>query len=332
MKCFLAACLLYLVQNTNAQDACCSVVGINPSTSLITVRNNTTGKLFMFRASQADLQTIKMNDAVSTNNSFTYVTAINQSPKQYFAGPVNFLQQKDNSSIGLVGIDYKNTCCIITAWGNPIVAQNLATGNLFSISSSNEFASALKPGNGIYTATINNAEYAVIQTTPAGQEGSSIYVLPVDNEQRSSVTTPKWEMNRIEFREGLGRLSTDFPDDVEWGIDIYTSAGQKLTRNRLIRDKQLFFPMKPGNYSFKLNLVDIPYVPISVGNETRIKAGVLSVTTKKEWLLRDTNRKLILRGEGDKKLALPVGNYILSIEDMVYPVQIQDKQTSTLPG
>ena len=82
----------------NAQP-CCRVIGVNPATNSVTVVNNANSRLFMFRASAADIQTININDAVTTNTSYSYVLAVNEKPRQYFVGPVNFVQNSDNTAM-----------------------------------------------------------------------------------------------------------------------------------------------------------------------------------------------------------------------------------------
>lgn len=324
--CCLAA---YSATAQPASDPCCRVIGINPATNAATVVNNITGQLFMFRASPADIQAMNINDAITTNGSYTYVTAINISQRQYFVGPLNFLQKTDNTAKGLVNINFGNPCCILVNIGNPVIVQNTISGNIFALPIPQELSSALKTGDRIYTTTIKNDNFGIIQTYASNTGAPSVFVFPVNNEFRTAITAESWEIYAVDgLKEGLGRLNTDFPDGVEWGIDIYTAPGQKLIRNRLIRDKQLFYPMKPGNYSFKLNLINVPSVPVEAGKETRLKAGYLNIKTGGIWnIYNETKTKLYISNSQPKKLALPAGKYQLKLGGNFSPIEIRDGET-----
>lgn len=110
--------------------------------------------------------------------------------------------------------------------------------------------------------------------------------------------------------EGMGRLNLEFPDGIDWRVDIYNAANKFIT-NRSSALKHPSHPLAAGTYNIKLNTVPVQGVIIKPGKETRIRYGVLDIKFPGSWELRTENDKFLTSGNKPKKLALPVGRYIL---------------------
>ncbi len=336
MRCtFIVLFISFFISNVNSQDtgACCRVIGKNPVTKSVTVINNTTGKLFMFRANNTDLESIKFNDAISTNNSYTYVTAINGIQKQYFAGPINLTQKTDGNTVGLVNLDFSLPCCVLIDVNALSIAQNLGTGKTFSLPLPQQLVQSLTTGTRIFTTTVNSEDYAVIRIeTSPNSSLADYYVFPINKEPRNYIQGPNWEMKVSNvIRENYGRLVTDFPPGVEWGIDIYRNPEHKFLLNKSVKGKTNYYEMSPGNYDFKLGLIDIKHVPIEFGMETRLKAGYLDFQREDEWSIFDgSGSRLIMSVNRPVKLALPPGNYKVKMNGEFVPFVIEDQKTTTL--
>lgn len=334
----MGVCLFSNAQNA---DPCCTIIGINPGTNSVTARNNATGQLFTFRAEPLDIQNLKLNDAVTTNESFTYVTAINKIPKQYFAGPINLLQVKSTGASGLVQLNYEEPCCKIVAIENAepccsrVTAQNSSSGNIFQFMIPKEMSASIKSGEPVYTETIAGfPSYAIFQSrynsTTAATNVFAFAIEPPRVPGGGLLLGDNWVMNAVTgIDESFGRLNTNFPDDVEWGIDIYTNPDRSFMMNRNPTEKQKYYDMAPGNYDFKLNNVMVTNVPVERGKETRIKAGYLKVSSDKDWSLLDPSQTTVLySAKMPKKIALPVGNYFLKKDGQVSSVVIRDGETA----
>lgn len=334
---FFTLCIgLAITGYSQDTTSCCTIIGINPGTNSVTARNNTSGQLFTFRAEPADIANLKLNDAVTTNESFTYVTAINNIRKQYFAGPVNLMQVKSADASGLVMLKYEEPCCRIVTIENAepccsrISAQQTSSGNIFQFIVPKALASTIKTGDAVYSETISSGPHAIVQTMYNSNTGASnVFAFPVEQPGTLSgglILNDNWVMIPVTGMDGnFGRLNTTFPDDVEWGIDIYTRPDRKLMMNRNPKEKQNYYDMEPGNYDFKLNNVMVANVPVEKGKETRLKAGYLVIKTDNNWSLTDNiKNSVIYSGYGKKKIALPVGTYQLKQGAEYIPVIIKD--------
>lgn len=319
-------------------EPCCAIVGINPATNMITARNSQTGRLFMYRVSPSEISSIKLNDPVSTNGSFTYVLDPKYGNNKYFVGPVNFTQVKNETSIGLVGLNYSEPCCAIIAIENAeacckmIAAQNRTTGEVLRFKLPAEIGLSLKNKDAVYIEPGQNNAIAIIQSSWQSQNTyPNSYSFPVESIGiDENISSASWELSPSdEVKGNLGRLNTHFEEGVEWGIDVFTNPARKpvMSRSARHRGKNLFAEMAPGIYDFRLGMVMVENVPIVKGNVTRLKAGILQVHSNDSWNLYDDSKtKFLTSGNKAIKLALPAGNYQLKINGQFYPVQIVDGQ------
>ncbi len=153
-------------------------------------------------------------------------------------------------------------------------------------------------------------------------------VVPANpNNNNNNTSAAKWEIKPAEMKGVMGRLSSDFPSDVEWSINIYTTEN-KFLRNHSKVSKMKYYNLAPGNYNIKLNTVPVENVPIEKGKETRLKAGFLDIVSEGNWELRsESKEKFLTSGNKPQKLALPVGSYQLKLGTQFFPVSIKDGAT-----
>jgi hypothetical protein len=323
-------------------EPCCAVIGLNPARNNVYAMNKSTGQVFMYRVSPAEISSIKLNDGVWTNGSFTYVIDKDYGTNKYFVGPVNFTEQNTTGSTGIVRINYSEPCCAIINIDNVepccalVTAQNLRSGGLFQFNLPVEVSRSLKLNNYVYTDNLDNKPVVIVQSSynaTGSQLNSFVYPLSYQNEYAGGAS---YDLVRFavqpaspDVAPNLGRLNTNFPENVEWGIDIYSNPQKKFLINRSVKGKQQFYDLGPGNYNFRLNTVMVEYVPIVKGMETRLKAGVLKINSDGNWnLYNETKTKFLTSGNKAKMLALPVGNYQLKMNGQFYPISITDGQTT----
>jgi hypothetical protein len=333
----LFVCSSFIVNGQDSTAACCTIIGINPGTYSVTARNNSSGQLFMFRAEPLDIENLKLNDAVTTNNSNTYVSYINGIRKQYFVGPVNLSQQKSDNATGLVNLNYTEPCCkIITTDPNGVInVQNKTTGETFSFHAIPEVAKTLKSGDLVYTETLAGSQnYVLLQSPYKSLNGIlSVYAYPFDRSavnNNSVLSSSNWSLAPVaEITENVGRLNTNFQPGAEWGIDIYTHPAHKPVLYKKPTSNETYYEMVPGNYTFKLNNVSVSNVPVEKGKETKLKVGYLNISKDGAWALYDDSKATNLySGTMSKKLALPVGNYQLKINNDYMPISIREGEVS----
>ena len=136
-------------------------------------------------------------------------------------------------------------------------------------------------------------------------------------------------ISKANMKGVLGRLNTAFPADVEWSIDIRTSADNKFITNRSgFSNHGPAQDIAPGIYNFQLNTILVENVPVERGKVTRLKTGVLQIVSEGNWFLYDnTKKKFHTSGNKPKKIALPEGDYQLKLGEQFYPLIINDGQT-----
>jgi|GEM_PF-6051693 len=148
----------------------------------------------------------------------------------------------------------------------------------------------------------------------------------LDNTMSNTSGTEKWTSKTVNgLAKNSGRLNLVFPKDVEWDVDIYTTAN-KFVVNRSSVNKLVSYPLAAGKYNLKLNTVKVDNLLIEAGKETRIKAGILNITIAGPWELRTEDDKFLTSGNKPKKLALPVGRYVLKEGKDLRLIEMTDQQ------
>ncbi len=151
--------------------------------------------------------------------------------------------------------------------------------------------------------------------------------------QLSAYPQEKWEITPVKgLKKGMGLLNLVFADSVIWSVDIY-SGSNKFIANHSIMDRRnaadtrKYYEMTPDICHFKLNTVLVENVPIEAGKETRLRTGVLDITTAGNWELRTEAKKFLTTGNKTKKMALPIGKYQLSEGGSPRLVEVIEQET-----
>lgn len=287
----------------------------------------------MFRVSPSEINTIKLNDPVFTNSSFTYVLDPKTGNNKYFVGPVNFTQLSNEQSTGLVHINYSEPCCsVIAIETDNIFAQNRMTGEVYRLRVPLELARTIKNKDFVFIEPGQANAVAILQSswqsTNTYPSAFSFPIVPLAAGEQ--ISSDRWVLSPSdEVKGNLGRLNTHFDAGIEWGIDVFTNPARQpvMSRSTKRRGKELFAEMAPGIYSFRLNMAMVEPVPIVKGMETRLKSGTLDVRSSSTWTLWDESGMKIYSSPGVKKLALPVGNYKLTLNGQNSNLSIRDGET-----
>ncbi len=133
----------------------------------------------------------------------------------------------------------------------------------------------------------------------------------------------KWEIIKGSPKAIKSKLFVSLPADAHWDMTIYAAGSKKVLSNTLLKKE---FSLLPGSYDVEINKIRITGVPVEKGNNTRIKAGVLHITTPDAWTLYDeTHQTVLINTYAEQKRGLPVGKYILSINNQVQAIEIKDE-------
>ena len=136
----------------------------------------------------------------------------------------------------------------------------------------------------------------------------------------------KYEMNTNSSLTGTtGRVYLNLAADVECVVFIYNPGTNKEITGTT---KDRSFYLAPGKYDIKVSSVKMEEIDVEKGMDTRIKAGILNVSSPSAWALYDENKKIrITASSGAKKIGLPIGNYQLQMNGSFRPVTINDGET-----
>ncbi len=132
----------------------------------------------------------------------------------------------------------------------------------------------------------------------------------------------KWVINKVNSKTATGKLIISLPKGTAWDITIYNAGTSKVVSNTMLKT---VFPLPPGSYDLEINHIWVRGVQIEKGNTTRLKAGVLDVTTTGAWTLYDeTKETVLINTYHPQKRGLPVGKYILSEAGQDRAIEIRD--------
>ncbi len=155
-----------------------------------------------------------------------------------------------------------------------------------------------------------------------GNTGNKIKETPAlkDNTLEKLETKPNSSL-----KGSTGRVYLDLPADVECVIFIY-NAGTNKEITGTTRDRQFY--LAPGKYDVDVSSVKMEEIEVQKGMDTRIKAGILNVSSPPAWALYDETKKIRITGASkSQKIGLPVGNYQLQMSGSFQPVTIKDGET-----
>lgn len=188
----LLACGIYAsaYSQTEPLEPCCSIIAMDVKNNLAVARDNTTGRLYQFKADALDMKAINKGDAVTIDPASKKITAISGAVRSYpviqpdKAQPLGILitLRIDNaepisgitpprtngatpiSDIKTPKINYGEPCCNIVSiqpdpaqpLGNNVVSfKNNSTGTLSSFRAPKNISSGLKVGQPVYAGPIN---------------------------------------------------------------------------------------------------------------------------------------------------------------------------------
>jgi hypothetical protein len=143
-----------------------------------------------------------------------------------------------------------------------------------------------------------------------------------------SVNSEKWEIIKVNAKTSTGKLFVTLPKGTEWDMTIYAAGSNKVISNTSLKTT---VSLPPGSYDVEINHIRILGVPVEKGNSTRIKAGVLHITSPDAWTLYDeTKQKVLINTYSAQTRGLPVGIYKLTIVGKDQDIEILDEALSSL--
>ncbi len=136
----------------------------------------------------------------------------------------------------------------------------------------------------------------------------------------------KWEIIKENTKSSTGKLFVTLPKGTEWDMTIYAAGTTKVLSSTSLKTS---FTLQPGTYDLEINKIRITGVPVEKGNNTRLKAGVLHMTTIDSWTLYDEPKKIVLINSlSPQERGLPIGNYKLTLLGQVQDIEIKDEGTT----
>src|SRR5688572_1518018 len=268
--------------NKNELEPCCNILSLNSADNTALIRNESTGRLYKFKADNMDMRSLKKGDAVSiTTNK---ISAINGSTRTYGTFQPDY--QEPCCGVVNIQVDGIEPCC------NVVTIKNAATNKTFQLSVPKAVAATFKVGQAVSIDAGNNL--AVLQSSYGGNNGEmNAYGYPVESgegETNEGASSAKWVITPVTNMKGvLGRLDINFPADVERNILIYQPTDNKFITSVSRNDKT--YTIAPGEYNFVLSSVPVENVPIQKGHETRLKAGFLIIVSEGNWHLYDETKE-----------------------------------------
>ncbi len=145
------------------------------------------------------------------------------------------------------------------------------------------------------------------------------------NSESSGNQNDKWQVKKVNAKTNTGKLIITLPKDVAWDMTIFPAGSDKVLSNTMLKTN---FSLLPGSYDLEINHIRITGVKIEKGNETRLKAGTLHITSATSWTLYDETKKTVLiNSMSAQKRGLPVGKYKLSIDNQDRDIEIKEGET-----
>lgn len=329
-------------------EPCCNIVGINPATNTVTGWNKTTGRLFQFNVSAADIKTVKLNNTVNATTQLDRITSLNGAVKNYTvlkyfgepvakpvintAEPVGKPIINNAEPVGIVNLQIDNVepCCAITDLqidnAEPVgrvTARNKTTGKNIKFNASALVLKGVTIGDPVYADPCCNM--AIVQVKSGAE--TQAYGYYINSDDGNSNSSDKWVITPVATMKGvLGGLDINFPADVERLFLVYRPADNQFLTS--VSKNAQSFTIAPGEYRFLITEVPVDNVPIKKGHITRVKMGFLNIVSEGHWeLYNDTKEKFYTSGNKQKRIALPIGSYQLKLSTEFYPVEIKDGKT-----
>ena len=138
-----------------------------------------------------------------------------------------------------------------------------------------------------------------------------------------------WEIKQNSTAKGAnGRILLNIPKEIESIITISQSVTEKEVHYSGILTKERSFSLAPGIFNITISGSKVKHVPVQKGMDTRIKAGVLNVTSSGIWTLyNEKKNKEVYYSSTAKKIGLPVGIYQMELNGTTHQIIIKDGAT-----
>ena len=146
----LLACGMFVsaFSQSEPQEPCCSIIATNIKNNLVVARDNTTGRLYQFKADAMDMRSIRKGDAATIDIASKKITAISGAVRNY---PV--IQPDKAEPVGILAVLRIDNAEPITEIVTPKINNATPISDIISIQVDN-----VEPINDIVTPKINNAE------------------------------------------------------------------------------------------------------------------------------------------------------------------------------
>ena len=344
-------------------DGLTSADPVGPVDAITLVRDNITGRTFLFYADAADKNNLHVGDAINADMSTNKIIAIKDVAKTYAISQPNPLQPCCAiSSIQLAngsGIEVDNG-----GQGNIINARNNTTGQNFSFTINESYLGAtqknmsvvkrLKVGQPVSLAMQNS--YAFFKTNINGSLAT--YSYPVENNvalnSKSSSKMPRdtidggnmgtngdvvrvtngngsWEIKPDPTIKGIGgEITMEIPKGLRYNTNLeFFNAGEKTNRQASWFGNNKA-KLLPGMYDVVIDSRDtIKNVPVELGKQTRLKMGVFMVSGYSDANLENSTTHQKFHYGAPFKILLPEGTYYINGKKK-YPVVIKDGEMTKL--
>lgn len=134
----------------------------------------------------------------------------------------------------------------------------------------------------------------------------------------------RWAVTNNYSKSDNGQLMINLPAQAALVCVVNHTGEAKSFALRNGTPKEL----PPGTYDITFWGIKIPLVVIEKGKDTRILAGILNSTVKGPWEILTAEGEKLYSASGPKKVALPVGKYIIKTKGVEIKTTINDGKTT----
>jgi len=330
---------------------CCMIMHLDPPNGTALIRNNTTGQTMQLKTTAADINGLKLGDAVNADLSAKQISSINNVSKTY----------------AITHPDPFEPCCVITSIKadpfvpccNEVTIKNNSTGQTYNFRINESYLGSNKMNRSVvhelhiggpvafdpvdsYTGKIISTHFepvdgytdlkgfALLSVAMNGE--NTVYSYPV---AASASSSQNWVMEPNTSLKGTtGSIVIKMPVSSHVVINIYKAAETQQTdawhesnfmKNTLTGRENLL----PGFYDIAFWSKRIDSIPVKIGNDTRILCGVLDINLKGTWKILDESKKEVYHLGLPQKVLLPVGNYFIATGKIEQPVTVADGRVTS---
>lgn len=320
---------------TTTAVPCCSVIGINKTTGIVTARETTTGRTFQFTASAAQLGTLTAGDPVSVDLKRGQVTALRGKTIQ--ATPM----MEPEGGVPCCAVlqfepDAGQPCCALVS------AKDNNTGEEFEFRITDaDLRGAIKTGDPVYRAADASGTVSMRTTGTvkwfndarmrSGSSGASSSSANTTYSYKVAGNQP-WKMSSsADLKGAMGRLVIQDPGQGSFFLGVFKPGVEQAVAGSYGGKT---FMLLPGSYDIKMAHDNSPLrvrgVPIQRGMVTRLAAGQLTLNLPgTQWAVYDEKKESVAwAGYGTLRLGLPVGTYYVEVNKEFTKVRVRDGQVT----